>query len=65
MNTVLQQILHCPYQGMVKRAYLESKVIELIALVLDRERAIQQGETKKVFLKPEQIERVHYAKEIL
>lgn len=65
MNTVLQQILHCPYQGMVKRAYLESKAIELIALVLDREIAIGQGEAKTVSLKPEQLERIHYAKEIL
>ena len=65
MNTVLQQILHCPYQGMVKRAYLESKVIELMALVLDHEIAIQQGEVKKASLKLEQIERIHYAREIL
>lgn len=65
MATVLQQILHCPYQGMVKRAYLESKVIELMALVLDHEIAIQQGEVKRVFLKPEQLERIYYAKEIL
>ncbi|MEM9220367.1 MAG: AraC family transcriptional regulator [Cyanobacteria bacterium P01_F01_bin.150] len=65
MIVVLQQILKCPYQGMVKRAYLESKVIELMALVLDHEGAIQQGEVKQVSLKPEQIERIHYAKEIL
>ena len=65
MSMVLQQILHCPYRGMVKRAYLESKVIELAALVLDHEVTIQQGEAKKSFLKPEQIERVYYAKEIL
>ena len=65
MNIVLQQILQCPYQGIVKRAYLESKVIELIALVLDHEIAIQEGETKKYSFKPEQLERIHYAKEIL
>lgn len=65
MNSVLQQILHCPYQGMVKRAYLESKAIELMALVLDHEIAIERGEAKTVSLKPEQLERIHYAKEIL
>ncbi|MEO0375164.1 MAG: AraC family transcriptional regulator [Cyanobacteria bacterium P01_A01_bin.17] len=65
MMTALQQILHCSYQSMVKRAYLESKVIELLALVLDHETVIQQGESKKKILKPEQLERVHYAKEIL
>ena len=65
MTSTIQQILHCPYQGLVKRAYLEGKVIELMALVLDHEVAIQQGEVKPDALKPEQLERVHYAKEIL
>lgn len=65
MDAILQQILNCPHQGLIKRAYLESKAIELMALVLEQEVAIQQGETKKVSLKPEQIERIHYAKEIL
>lgn len=65
MNAVLQQILNCPYQSLIKRAYLESKVIELMALVLEQEIAIQQGEVKKFFLTRDQIERIHYAKEIL
>ncbi|MEM1293472.1 MAG: helix-turn-helix domain-containing protein [Cyanobacteria bacterium P01_H01_bin.162] len=65
MVTVLQQILQCPYQDMVKRIYLESKVTELIALVVAHEIAIQQGEDEKSTLKPEQLERIHYAKEIL
>ena len=65
MSAILQQILHCPYQGLVKRMYLESKVIELMALVLDHEVTIQQGEIKKSSLKPEQIERIYYAREIL
>ncbi|MEM9008832.1 MAG: AraC family transcriptional regulator [Cyanobacteria bacterium P01_F01_bin.86] len=65
MGTVLQQILHCPYVGIIKRAYLESKAIEIIALVLEHEAAIRQGEIKKGVLKPDQLERVHYAKEIL
>ncbi|MGD1931852.1 MAG: helix-turn-helix transcriptional regulator [Leptolyngbyaceae cyanobacterium] len=65
MATVLEQILHCPYLGTIKRAYLESKAIELVALVLDHEVTIQQGEVKRGALKPEQLERIHYAKEIL
>ncbi|MEM8830550.1 MAG: AraC family transcriptional regulator [Cyanobacteria bacterium P01_G01_bin.19] len=65
MSAVVQEILHCSHQGLIKRAFLESKAIELMALVLDQEVAIQQGEVKKVSLKPEQIERIHYAKEIL
>lgn len=65
MNAVIQQILQCPYQGMVKRAYLESKVIELLALLLDHEIAIHQGEAKQTVLNSEQIERIYYARELL
>lgn len=65
MNSVIRQILQCPYQGMVKRAYLESKTIELIALVLDHESSIQRGESNRGPLKPEQIERIYYARELL
>ncbi|NEP19706.1 MAG: helix-turn-helix transcriptional regulator, partial [Leptolyngbya sp. SIO4C1] len=65
MAVVLQQILSCSYQSIVKRAYLEGKVIELIALVLDHEIAIQQGDVKQDVLKSEQRERIYYAREIL
>lgn len=65
MTSVLQQILNCPYQGMLKRMYLESKVVELMTLVLDHEVAIREGEVKINTLKPEQLERIYYAKEIL
>lgn len=65
MANVLPQILRCPYQGMIKRAFLESKAIELLALVLADEAAIQQGDVRPLTLKPEQIEQIHYAKEIL
>ncbi|MEM9219704.1 MAG: hypothetical protein AAGD25_35925 [Cyanobacteria bacterium P01_F01_bin.150] len=47
MAAVLQQILHCPYQGMIKRAYLEGKVIELMALVLENEDTTQQEAIQK------------------
>ena len=65
MSALLLQILQCPYKGLTKRMYLESKAIELVALVLDHEVTIQQGEVKKCVLKPEQLERIHYAREIL
>ena len=65
MNNALQQILHCTYQGILKRMYLESKAIELMALVIDHEVVTQQKEIKQAALKPEQLERVYYAREIL
>lgn len=65
MKVVLQQVLQCPYQGFTKRMFLESKVMELMALILEDEIEAQQGKQTAFQLKPDDVERVHYAKEIL
>jgi AraC-like DNA-binding protein len=65
MQGVLWQILRCPYQGMMKRMYLESKAIELATLILEQERDIQQGRGALISLKPEEVDRIHHAREIL
>ena len=36
MRDTLQAMLHCPYRGLVKRLFLEGKLLELIALQLDQ-----------------------------
>lgn len=64
MQIALQQILHCPYQGLTRRIYLQGKVFELLALLLEPLLAEQtQRQPRK--LKPEDIERIHHAKDIL
>lgn len=64
MQLALQQILNCPYQGTVKLLYLESKVLELIALRLEQAvdpRPISQPPV----LQQDEIDRIHQAKEVL
>lgn len=65
MQTALHQILNCPFDGITKKAYLESKVWELMALLIDQE--LQQVMVKQwpKPLKADDIERIHYAKEVL
>ncbi|MEA5515424.1 AraC family transcriptional regulator [Nodularia sp. UHCC 0506] len=65
MQMALQQLLGCPYQGNTKRVYLESKVWELMALQVDQFLEIQTVETTSKSLNAEDIERIHYASEIL
>ncbi|MEM8780619.1 MAG: AraC family transcriptional regulator [Cyanobacteria bacterium P01_G01_bin.49] len=65
INAILQQILQCPYQGLTKRMYLEGKAAELMALMLEEEAAFQQGEFQTCLLQPDQLDRIHYAKEII
>jgi len=65
MQSVIHQILHCPYQGLTRWLYLESKVIELIALRLDQVSQSQPTELAKSGLHAEDIDRIHYASDIL
>ncbi|NJP18610.1 MAG: helix-turn-helix transcriptional regulator [Hydrococcus sp. CRU_1_1] len=65
MRQALYEILHCPYEGLMKQMYLEGRAIDLIALHL------QQFQDKKFYQKNfftrglSEIERIHQAKEIL
>jgi AraC family transcriptional regulator, transcriptional activator of the genes for pyochelin and ferripyochelin receptors len=62
MHRVLRQILYCPYQGLLKRIYLQGKAWELIALQFEQ----FQSENQLVGqLTPSEVERIHYAKDIL
>ena len=63
MTIALQQILQCPYQGITKQLYLESKALELIALQLTQLR--EERPTASTSLKLDDIDRIHLARDIL
>ena len=65
MQTALHQILNCPFEGITKKAYLESKVWELMSLLIDQELRLQDAEPLPNQLKASDIERIHYARDIL
>lgn len=65
MQMVLQQIWHCPYQGLTKRLYLESKVWELMTLVLDEVDSDAATPPLTPLLKPDDIDCIHHASQIL
>ncbi|MBD6617807.1 helix-turn-helix transcriptional regulator [Komarekiella sp. 'clone 1'] len=65
ITVVLQQILQFPYQGITKRIYLESKALELITLLVAEELALGQSKINTYYLKPDDIDRIHRAKDIL
>lgn len=65
MGMVLQQLLQCPYQGLTQRLYLESKVWELMALLLEDTQTEQQSFRAAKRLRSEDVERIHYAGKIL
>jgi AraC-like DNA-binding protein len=65
MQVILQQILQCPYQGFTKRLFLESKIWELMALILEQELECQQGKLSVAKLKSNDVDRLYQAKTIL
>ena len=65
MRQVLHQILHCPYQGMMKQMYLESKALELLTLQFARWTKDIQKSGRSPRLRSEDVERLHHAREIL
>ncbi|NEO28323.1 MAG: helix-turn-helix transcriptional regulator, partial [Kamptonema sp. SIO4C4] len=65
MQIALSQMLHCPYRGITKQIYLESKTLELIALKLEQLLPVSWDETNGTTCNPSDIESIHHAKEIL
>lgn len=65
MQTVLNQILNCPYQGMVRQTYLASKALELVALRLEQIACRSQPVTPVKELQSEDIKKIYQARDIL
>jgi AraC-like DNA-binding protein len=65
MQVALYQMLKCPYQGLTKRLFLESKTLELIALQLEQSVLKSKKDKMSSRLRPADIERIHEAKDII
>lgn len=64
MQMAVQQILQCPFHGITQRIYLESKVWELLGLLIEQERE-PPDPSKPHALHPDDIDRIHHAKDVL
>ncbi|WP_414530498.1 helix-turn-helix transcriptional regulator [Nodularia chucula] len=65
MQQAIQQILNCPYQGVFKRIYLESKVLELLVLQFEQLQGQQKTSSTHLKFRTADIERLHLAKAIV
>ena len=63
MRSLAHQLWHAPYQGAVKRMYLQAKVFELLAMHLDA--IASDSKQTHPHLKPETISCLHHARDIL
>ncbi|MGF1567349.1 MAG: helix-turn-helix domain-containing protein [Nodosilinea sp.] len=64
IQSVIHQILHCPYQGLTRWLYLEGKVLELMALQLEQIREIPE-EQALLRLNGDRRDRLYQARDIL
>ncbi|MGJ3251648.1 MAG: helix-turn-helix transcriptional regulator [Elainellaceae cyanobacterium] len=65
MQMVVHQLLSCPFREMTQRMYLESKIWELMTLLIEQEQTVHHESNSLSGLKPDDIDRIHQAKEIL
>ena len=65
VNMAIHQILDCPYRGSLRRLYLESKTLELIAHNLAQLIVDKNGHNRPFTLLPSDIERVREARDVL
>ena len=61
MQTVVRQMMDCPFSGVIKQTYLQAKVFELIAFQLG---SITEKHTQAA-IKADTLARIHHAAEIL
>ena len=64
LERVLWEIVRCPWQGMPKRLFLESRALELLSLMAGWEQTLQ-GQQARQKLPAGTRERLHYARELL
>ncbi len=65
MHTVVHQLVNCSFYGSTKKLFLESKGLELLSYKLEQIENVHSGSRNNALLKPDQVERIRYASEIL
>ncbi|MDL1958087.1 MAG: AraC family transcriptional regulator [Deltaproteobacteria bacterium] len=65
MRMAIDQTLNCPYQGLIKRMFLETKAMELVTHLLGQSVLTDSIHKNSPKLHPNGIERIHEARDIL
>jgi AraC-like DNA-binding protein len=65
MMMVLEEIRRCQFNGGIKKLYLQSKVLELLALQCEQYERVENVRSAALGLTPSDREKLHYARELL
>ncbi|MFT4030843.1 MAG: AraC family transcriptional regulator [Siphonobacter sp.] len=64
MKQTILDFIHCPYTGMLRKVYLEAKILELLTLQIDQFQQICKGNTHSLLPKKD-VEKLYFVKEWL
>lgn len=62
MHKILRQVLQCPYEGLLKRLYLQGKALELMSLQFEQ---LQRQQQRLESLQRSELEQIHDARDLL
>ncbi len=65
IHFLMNQVLHCPYEGVFKRFYLEAKTLEFIACAMSRLAVEKQMDFSEASLSSDDIQRVYAVRHFL
>lgn len=65
MMMILEEIRQCQFSGGLKKLFLQSKVMELLALQCEQYERVEQVRPESVIISAADREKIHYAKDIL
>ncbi|NEQ33202.1 MAG: helix-turn-helix transcriptional regulator [Leptolyngbya sp. SIO4C5] len=65
VTQLLNQLLTCPYKGLMQQLYLESKALELLALQFATDAEVNTAHSQCLRLRSHDIQQLHQAREIL
>ncbi|MEL6223789.1 MAG: AraC family transcriptional regulator [Cyanobacteria bacterium J06627_8] len=65
MSATVQQLLHCPYQGLSQQLYIEAKTLELIGLYFDQLFSTHNLCQQASGLSKDDVDRIVYARDVL
>lgn len=65
MLMILEEIRQCQFSGGVKKLFLQSKVLELLALQCEQYERVEQVRPESATISAADREKIHYAKDIL
>ncbi len=65
MQSALYEIINCPYKGVIRKVFMESKALELVAYKLAQIQMLETRSKPRPAIRLNENEKIHHAKDLL